>query len=103
MRIRSGSLRRAATRRRVGDIPSFQELGQVIRMHFLMQYLADPELRSTIQSATNKSEAFNGNVSWAFFGGEGIITHNRRIGQRKCVKFNHLGGELSDFLQCPCD
>ncbi|BCL78814.1 hypothetical protein ccbrp13_12790 [Ktedonobacteria bacterium brp13] len=62
----------------------------MIRTHFLMQYLADPELRSTIQSATNKSEAFNGFAKWAFFGGEGVITHNRRIEQRKCVKFNHL-------------
>lgn len=62
----------------------------MIRTHFLMQYLADPELRSTIQSATNKSEAFNGFARWAFFGGEGVITHNRRIEQRKCVKFNHL-------------
>ncbi len=69
---------------------AFQELGRVIRTHFLMQYLADPELRSTIQSATNKSEAFNGFAKWAFFGGEGVITHNRRIEQRKCVKFNHL-------------
>src|SRR6266571_1191474 len=47
---------------------AFQELGRVIRTHFLMQYLADPELRSTIQSATNKSEAFNGFAKWAFFG-----------------------------------
>jgi hypothetical protein len=45
---------------------AFQELGRVIRTHFLMQYLADPELRSTIQPATNKSEAFNGFAKWAF-------------------------------------
>jgi TnpA family transposase len=69
---------------------AFQELGRVIRTHFLLHYLGDPELRSTIQSATNKSEAFNGFAKWAFFGGEGVITHNRRIEQRKCVKFNHL-------------
>jgi Tn3 transposase DDE domain len=54
------------------------------------QYLADAELRSTIQSATNKSEAFNGFAKWAFFGGEGVITHNRRAEQRKCIKFIHL-------------
>jgi len=69
---------------------AFQELGQVIRTHFLMHYLADAELRSTIQAATNKSEAFNGFAKWAFFGGEGVIMHNRRVEQRKCIKFNHL-------------
>src|SRR5947209_15837135 len=69
---------------------AFQELGRVIRTHFLLHYLGDPELRSTIQSATNKSEAFNGFAKWAFFGGEGVITHNRRVEQRKCIKFNHL-------------
>ena len=58
--------------------------------HFLLHYLGDAELRSTIQSATNKSEAFNAFAKWAFFGGEGVITHNRRIEQRKCIKFNHL-------------
>ena len=63
---------------------------RVIRTHFLLHYLGDPELRSTIQSATNKSEAFNGFAKWAFFGGEGVITHNRRVEQRKCIKFNHL-------------
>ena len=26
----------------------------------------------------------------SIFGGEGVITHNRRIEQRKCIKFNHL-------------
>src|SRR2546421_1376688 len=69
---------------------AFQELGRVIRTHFLLHYLGDAELRSTIQSATNKSEAFNGFAKWAFFGGEGVITHTRRIEQRKCIKFNHL-------------
>jgi len=69
---------------------AFQELGRVIRTHFLLHYLGDAELRSTIQSATNKSEAFNGFAKWAFFGGEGVITHNRRVEQRKCIKFNHL-------------
>jgi hypothetical protein len=69
---------------------AFQELGRVIRTHFLMHYLGDADLRSTIQAATNKSEAFNGFAKWAFFGGEGVITHNRRAEQRKCIKFNHL-------------
>ena len=57
-----------------------------------MQYriLLTLSYASTIHAATNKSEAFNGFAKWAFFGGESVITHNRRIEQRKCVKFNHL-------------
>lgn len=69
---------------------AFQELGRVIRTHFLLHYLDDADVRSTIQAATNKSEAFNGFAKWAFFGGEGVIPHNRRAEQRKCIKFNHL-------------
>ncbi|MDQ0272354.1 hypothetical protein J2S17_004246 [Cytobacillus purgationiresistens] len=46
--------------------------------------------RSSIQAATNKSEAFNGFTKWLFFGGEGIIAENDRDKQRKMVKFNHL-------------
>jgi TnpA family transposase len=40
--------------------------------------MSDEELKSTIQSATNKSEAFNGFTKWLSFGGEGIIAENDR-------------------------
>ncbi|WP_142342296.1 Tn3 family transposase [Bacillus pseudomycoides] len=69
---------------------AFRELGRVIRTMFLLQYMADVGLRSTIQSATNKSEAFNGFTKWLFFGGDGIITENDREKQRKIIKYNHL-------------
>jgi len=69
---------------------AFQELGRVIRTHFLLHYLGDADLRSTIQSATNKSETFHGLATWAFFGGEGVITYHRRIEQRTCMKFTHV-------------
>ncbi|WP_142341027.1 Tn3 family transposase, partial [Bacillus thuringiensis] len=48
------------------------------------------ELRRTIQSATNKSEAFNRFTKWLFFGGEGIISENDREKQKKIIKYNHL-------------
>jgi TnpA family transposase len=38
---------------------AFRELGVAVRTGFLLQYLADADLRSTIQAATNKSESFN--------------------------------------------
>ncbi|WP_141540691.1 Tn3 family transposase [Bacillus cereus] len=69
---------------------AFRELDRVIRTIFLLQYMTDEELRSTIQSATNKSEAFNGFTKWLFFGGEGIIAENDREKQHKIIKYNHL-------------
>lgn len=69
---------------------AFRELGRVIRTMFLLKYMADEELRGTIQAATNKSEAFNGFTKWIFFGGEGIIAENDREKQRKVIKYNHL-------------
>lgn len=69
---------------------AFRELGRVIRTMFLLQYMDDAGSRSTIQSATNKSEAFNGFTKWLFFSGGGIITENDREKQRKIIKYNHL-------------
>ncbi len=60
---------------------AFRELGRVIRTTFLLQYMADAELRSTIQSATNKSEAFNGFTKWLFFGG-GLLPNTEALQQR---------------------
>ncbi|MCH5585509.1 transposase [Shimazuella sp. AN120528] len=57
---------------------------------FLLKYIANEELRSTIQVATNKSESFNSFIKWLFFGGEGTIAENNRENQRKVIKFNHL-------------
>jgi len=69
---------------------AFRELGRVVRTGFLLQYLADPELRATIQQATNKSEAFNHLVQWLAFGNMGVIPTNNRAEQRKYIKYNHL-------------
>jgi len=69
---------------------AFRELGRAIRTGYLMNYIGDEELRSTIQSATNKSESFNCFTKWVLFGGEGIIAENNRDEQRKIIKYNHL-------------
>ncbi|GAB6524469.1 hypothetical protein bcgnr5386_53900 [Bacillus cereus] len=61
---------------------AFRELGGAIRTLFLLKYLFDEKLRSTIQAATNKSESFNGFAKWLFFGGEGIIAENNRERQK---------------------
>ena len=62
----------------------------MIRTGFLLRYISDSQLRSTIQGATNKSEALNRFLKWTFFGGEGIIAENSRDEQRKAIKYNHL-------------
>src|SRR5262249_49138496 len=57
---------------------AFRELGRVVRTAFLLNYLANEELRTTINAATNKSEAFNNFIQWLFFGNLGVITNNDR-------------------------
>tara|TARA_B100000949_G_scaffold154315_1_gene135650 strand:- start:1758 stop:2198 length:441 start_codon:yes stop_codon:yes gene_type:complete len=69
---------------------AFKELGKAVRTLFLLRCIDELELRKTIQSATNKSEEFNGFIKWLFFGGEGIIAENVRHEQRKIVKYNQL-------------
>ena len=69
---------------------AFRELGRAIRTGFLLQYLSDEELRTTILAATNKCEAFNGFTKWLSFGGAGVIPTNNRDEQRKIIKYNHL-------------
>lgn len=69
---------------------AFSELGRAIRTGFLMEYLSSLELRQTIQSALNKTEAFNGFTKWVGFGNAGIIQNNNREEQRKIIKYNHL-------------
>lgn len=69
---------------------AFRELGRVIRTEFLLKYMNSAELRTLIQAATNKSEAFNGFSQWVAFGGDGTISSNNRDEQRKLIKYNHL-------------
>jgi hypothetical protein len=95
--IRAGWITASTILRRLGTYSrknrlylAFRELGRVVRTGFLLRYLADTELRATIQAATNKSEQLNRFLKWVFFGGEGIITENSRDEQRKVIKYNHL-------------
>ena len=84
-------LRKLGTNSRKNKLyKAFHELGCAVRTGFLLQYINDEELRSMIQAATNKSEAFNGFVRWLSFGGHGVINTNNRDEQRKRIKYNHL-------------
>jgi TnpA family transposase len=95
--IKAGRITAATLLRKLGTYSrknklyqAMRELGRVVRTAFLLQFLADPALRRTIQAATNKSEAFNKFIQWVFFGGEGMIAENNRDEQRKLIKYNHL-------------
>jgi len=95
--IKAGRISASTILRRLGTYSrknrlyqAFSELGRVTRTGFLLRYVSDGELRSTIQGATNKSEALNRFLKWTFFGGEGIIAENSRDEQRKAIKYNHL-------------
>lgn len=95
--IKAGKLTASAILRKLGTKSrknklyfAFRELGRVVRTQFLLRYIQDVELRSTIQAATCKSEEFNQFLKWTFFGGEGIIAENNRHEQRKIIKYNHL-------------
>jgi len=95
--VKAGTIRPSTILRKLGTYSrrnklyqAFCELGDVVRTEFLLHILGDPALRSTLQSAMNKSEAFNGFAKWVLFGGEGVIAENCREEQRKIIKFNHL-------------
>ena len=97
MSIKSGKIQASTILRKLGTnsrknklFQAFHELGTAVRTGFLLQYLNDPELRATIQSATNKSESFNRFAKWIGFGREGLIASNDRDQQRKQIKYNHL-------------
>ena len=47
---------------------AFHALGAAVRTGFLMEYINDPQLRSTIHAGTNKSESFNAFLQWLAFG-----------------------------------
>jgi TnpA family transposase len=102
--IKQGKIMASTILRRLGTFSrknrlyfAFRELGRAVRTGFLLEYVSNQELRSTIQAATNKSEAFNGFTKWVFFGGEGIIAENNRDEQRKIIKYNHLVSTLLIF------
>ncbi len=91
-------LRRLATYSRKNKLYfALRELGRVVRTIFLLQYISRIDLRRDIQSATNRSEAFNKFVQWVGFGGEGVIAENVRDEQRKFIKYNHLVANLLAF------
>jgi TnpA family transposase len=102
--ISKGKITSATILRRLGTYShknkiyfAFKELGKVIRTIFLLNYLADEELRKTIRAATVVSEEWNDFIQWVAFGEKGVLTENIREEQRKAIKYNHLISNLLIF------
>lgn len=102
--IKTGRISASSILRRLGTFSrknslykAFSELGRVIRTIFLLKYISDPGLRSTIQAATCKSESFNDLIKWIRFGGDETLKENDRDEQRKLIKYNHLLANLIIF------
>ena len=69
---------------------AFRELGRVVRTIFLLNYIADVDLRKKIQAATCKSEEFNDFIDWIAFGKDGVIHENNSIIQQKIIAFGRM-------------
>lgn len=86
----------SAGRKRNKLYVAFRELGRAVRTASLLRYLANAELRATIQAPVNKSEQFNAFKDWVSFGGD-VISSNDRDEQRKRVKYNQLAANCVIF------
>lgn len=66
-----------------------QELGNVIRTGFLLEWIGSRELRQEITANTNKIESYNGFAKWLSFGGD-VIAANEPDEQQKRLRYNDL-------------
>lgn len=66
-----------------------QELGNVIRTGFLLEWVGSRELRQEITANTNKIESYNGFAKWLSFGGD-VIAVNEPDEQQKRLRYNDL-------------
>lgn len=60
-----------------------------MRSVVLLRFLSEPELRASIQSMTNKVEAFHKFSAWLRFAGEELRDNDPEY-QEKLIKFNEL-------------
>lgn len=66
-----------------------QELGNVVRTIFLLQWIGSREMRQDITANTNKIESYNGFAKWLSFGGD-VIPTNEPDEQQKRLRYNDL-------------
>jgi len=68
---------------------AMHEVGAAYRTIYLLEYIEDPHMRRAVSAATNKSEAFNYFIKWAFFANDGLIEEAIRHEQQKLIRYNH--------------
>ncbi|WP_374493403.1 Tn3 family transposase [Zoogloea sp.] len=66
-----------------------QELGNVVRTIFLLEWIGNREMRQEITANTNKVESYNGFAKWVSFGGD-VIAVNEPDEQQKRLRYNDL-------------
>lgn len=69
---------------------AFQELGQVIRTIFLLDYISDLPFRQGITTSTTKIERYNQFCDWITFGGEALLTLLEVEERDKRMKYTDL-------------
>lgn len=66
-----------------------QQLGNVVRSGFLLEWIGSRELRQEVTANTNKIESYNGFAKWLSFGGD-VIAVNEPDEQQKRLRYNDL-------------
>jgi len=66
-----------------------EELGNVDRTMFLLEWISDQLMRQTVTAMTNKVESYHGFAKWFSFGGE-VIAENDPDEQQKHIRYNDL-------------
>lgn len=66
-----------------------EQLGNVVRTIFLLEWIGSRELRQEITANTNKMESYNGFAKWLSFGGD-VIASNEPDEQQKRLRYNDL-------------
>lgn len=68
----------------------FREFGKVIRTNFLLDYIADINLRQTITDNTNKVESYHSLEDWIRFGSNMLTPSNHLDEMEKAIKYTDL-------------
>lgn len=91
-------LRRFNSKSRKNKIhDAMHEMGAAYRTIFLLEYIEDARMRRAISAATNKSEAFNQFIKWAFFANDGLIDETVRHEQQKLIRYNHIVANMTMY------
>ena len=95
--IQSGKLTPSAVLARLNSYSTrnqfclaLQELGKAVRTRFLLQWVGDQPLRSSVHKCTTKIERHHHFSKYLCFGGEGLLRSNDRADQKKAIVYNEL-------------